>query len=84
MKPKIAPEKALDARAQNTLLIIIEALCEYSAIKTDAHGAATQIAKLTQEIGAPVDADTVRRWLKKYPKRLKDETNSPSKPYTVF
>lgn len=70
MKPKIPPEKPLDARAQNTLLIIIEALCEYSAIKTDAHGAATQIAKLTQEIGAPIDPDTVSRWLKRIPQAI--------------
>jgi hypothetical protein len=70
MKPKIPAEKPLDARAQNTLLIIIEALCKYSAIETNAHGAASQIAKLTQEIGTPVDSDTVGRWLKKIPQAL--------------
>ena len=70
MKSKIPPEKALDARVQNTLLIIIEALCKNSAIKTNVHGAATQIAKLTEEIGAPVNPDTVGRWLKLIPQAL--------------
>jgi hypothetical protein len=70
VKPNIPREKPLDARAQTTLLIIIQALCESSAIKTDAHGAATQIANLTQKIGAPVDPDTVRRWLKLIPKAM--------------
>ena len=70
MNRKIPPEKPLDPRAENTLLIIIKALCEHSAIKTNERGAATQIAKLTQEIGASVDADTVGRWLKKMPQAL--------------
>lgn len=70
MKPDTPLEKPLDPRSQNTLLIIIEALCEYSAIKTDAHGAATQIANLTQEIGVPVDSQTVGNWLKQIPKAL--------------
>ena len=69
-KPSIPIEKPLDARAQNTLLIIIQALCESLAIKTNAHGAATQIANLTQKIGAPVDADTVGKWLKQIPKAM--------------
>lgn len=70
MKPKIPPEKPLDTRAENTLLIIINALCEYSAIKTNERGAATQIANLTQEIGTPIDSETVGRWLKKIPQAL--------------
>ncbi len=70
MKPKIPAEKPLDTRAENTLLIIIKALCEYSAIKTNERGAATQIANLTQEIGTPIDSETVGRWLKKIPQAL--------------
>ena len=70
VKPDTPPEKPLDPRSQNTLLIIIEALCEYSDIKTKEHGAATQIANLTQEIGAPVDSQTVGNWLKHIPKAL--------------
>jgi hypothetical protein len=70
MKPKIPPEKPLDTRAENTLLVIIKALCERLAIKTNERGAATQIAKFTQEIGAPVNDDTVRRWLKEIPQAL--------------
>jgi hypothetical protein len=70
VKTDVPLEKPLDPRSQNTLLIIIEALCEHSDVKTNEHGAATKIAKLTQKIGAPVDADTVRKWLKQIPKAM--------------
>jgi adenosyl cobinamide kinase/adenosyl cobinamide phosphate guanylyltransferase len=62
-KPLATPER-------NTLLTIIAALCDYSAIKVEERGAANQIAKLTEEIGATVSDDTVRRWLKAIPDAL--------------
>lgn len=58
-------DKPLKSNERNTLLTIIAALCNYSDIKLDAHGTATQIAKLTQEIGASVSDDAVREALKK-------------------
>lgn len=66
-KQKEMVDKVLTATERNTLLTIIAALCDYSAIKIDGRGAATQIAKLTEEIGTPVSDDTVRRWLKQIP-----------------
>lgn len=63
-------EKPLTATERKTLLTIIAALCDYSAIKFDDRGAASQIAKLTEEIGATVSDDTVRRWLKIIPDAL--------------
>jgi hypothetical protein len=63
-------DKGLTATERNTLLTIIAALCDYSAIKPDDRGAANQIAKLTEEIGATVSDDTVRRWLKLIPDAL--------------
>jgi hypothetical protein len=63
-------DKPLTTTERNTLLTIIAALCDYSAIKTDDRGAANQIAKLTEEIGATVSDDTVRRWLKQIPDAL--------------
>lgn len=59
------PEKPIAASERNSLLTIIAALCEYSAIKPQERGAASQIAKLTEEIGAAVSDDTVRRTLAK-------------------
>lgn len=70
VKPTPPPEKPLDTRAQNTLLTIIAALCNYSDIKPDERGAASQIAKLAEEIGTPISSDTVARWLKEIPDAL--------------
>jgi len=63
-------DKGLTATERNTLLTIIAALCDYSAIKPYDRGAANQIAKMTEEIGATVSDDTVRRWLKLIPDAL--------------
>jgi hypothetical protein len=66
--------KELTVTERNTLLTIIAALCDYSAIKVGDRGAAAQLARLTDEIGAPVSDDTVRRWLKAIPDVLASRT----------
>lgn len=58
-------DKPLLATERTTLLTIIAALCDYSAINHKERGAATQIAKMTEEIGAPVSDDAIREALKK-------------------
>jgi hypothetical protein len=63
-------DKPLPTTERNTLLTIIAALCVDDAIDYKARGAATHIARLTEEIGAKVDADTVRRALSKTPDAL--------------
>jgi hypothetical protein len=63
-------EKGLNATERNSLLTIVAALCDYSAIKYTDRGAASQIARLTDDIGASVSDDTVRRWLKEIPSAL--------------
>lgn len=50
----------IPTRARNSLLVIIAALCDYSDIKIKERGAAVQIAKFTEEIGAGITDDTVR------------------------
>lgn len=64
------PAKPITTNERNSLLTIIAALCDYSAIDSKARGAAAQIAKLTEDIGAPVSDDTVRRALEKIPDAL--------------
>jgi hypothetical protein len=64
------PEKPIATIERNSLLTIIAALCDYSAIKPQERGAASQIAKLTEEIGASVSDDTVRRVLERIPGAL--------------
>lgn len=63
-------EKPLSTTERKTLLTIVATLCDYSAIDHQGRGAASQIAKLTEEIGAAVSDDTVRRWLKAIPDAL--------------
>ncbi|MCQ1549839.1 MAG: hypothetical protein NOF05_13710 [Candidatus Accumulibacter phosphatis] len=65
-----ASEKPLTTTERNTLLAIIAALCEHASIKPKDRGAAGQIARMTEDIGAPVSDDTVRRWLAKIPDAL--------------
>lgn len=63
-------EKPLNTTERNTLLTIIAALCDYSDIKHQDRGAASQIAKMTQEIGAAVTDDTIRKILAQIPAAL--------------
>lgn len=63
-------EKALSTNERNTLLTIIAALCDYSAIKHQERGTASQIATMTQEIGAAITDDTIRKILAKIPDAL--------------
>lgn len=60
-------EKPLTTRPRNTLLTIINALCEYSNIDIKSRGAAAQIAKLTQELGADISEETILKYLKEIP-----------------
>ena len=63
-------DKPLSGNERNTLLTIIAALCNYSDIKLEAHGVATDIATMTHDIGAPVSDDAIRSALKKIPDAL--------------
>jgi len=58
-------EKPLATTERNTLLTIIAALCNYSAIDISARGTATQIAIYTDEIGVSVSDDAIRSVLGK-------------------
>ena len=63
-------DKPLATTERNTLLTIIGALCDYSDIKHQERGAASQIVNMTQEIGAAVTDDTIRKILAKIPDAL--------------
>lgn len=63
-------DRPISARPRRTLLTIIAALCDYSAIKPNERGAAGQIAAMTDEIGAPVTAETIAGLLKEIPEAL--------------
>lgn len=62
--------KPLKTTERNTLLTIIAALCDYSAIDPLGRGTAGQIAKMSEELGAPVTDDTIRKMLTKIPDAL--------------
>jgi hypothetical protein len=57
----------LDPRERISLLTIIAALCDYSDIDPADRGSVSKIAKMTEEFGARVSDDTVRKWLKAIP-----------------
>ncbi|MDP7109284.1 MAG: hypothetical protein QF504_05475, partial [Nitrospinaceae bacterium] len=62
--PKYYPEKAeqkLSTRSRRTLLTIIGALCNKSGIEYQQRGAAKRISEFTEEIGAAVTDDTIRK-----------------------
>lgn len=77
---KETTEKPLATNERYTLLTIIAALCDYSAIRPEERGAATQIARLTEEIGVPVSDDAIGRALKKSLTPSKLEVNKIPKP----
>lgn len=61
-------------RARRTLLTLIAALCSGSKIDIEARGAAQRIKKMTEEIGAPVDDETIRKILMEIPDALEART----------
>ena len=67
-------DKPLSTTERNTLLTVIAALCDYSAINVNERGAAKQISGLTLGIGAEVSDDTIRSVLKKIPGALEART----------
>lgn len=60
-------EKPLAPRQRNTLLTIINALCEHSNIDIKSRGTAAQIARMTEEMGTPVSQQTILDLLKEIP-----------------
>ncbi|MCZ8015168.1 MAG: hypothetical protein O9274_05675 [Limnobacter sp.] len=68
--------KPLSTKEKNTLLTIIAGLCDFSAIDFKKRGCAKDIAAYTEEIGAPVDEDTVLRWIKQIPDALESRMKS--------
>ncbi len=54
-------EKSLAAREKNTLLVLIAALCKEAKIDYTARGVAGSVKLLTEQIGAPISDDTIRR-----------------------
>lgn len=63
-------EKPLGKTERNTLLTIIAAFCKYESIDPQGRGTATEIMKMTDDLGVHVDDGTVRRWLKTIPDAL--------------
>ncbi len=63
-------EKPLTTRNRRTLLTLIAALSDYSGIDYKSRGAAMQISRLTDDIGASVTDDTIRSLLADIPDAL--------------
>jgi len=62
--------KPLKTTERNSLLTVIAALCDYSAIDYQERGAAKQVSMMTEEIGAPITDDTIRKIFTQIPDAL--------------
>jgi hypothetical protein len=57
-------EKPLSTKERQTLLVLIAAMCKQARLDWKAKGVSVAIASATEEIGAPVTDDTIRKILK--------------------
>ncbi len=62
-----AADKAMTTTERNTLLTLIAALCNYSDIDWNKRGIANQLMEMTEEIGAPITDDTIRKIISQIP-----------------
>lgn len=57
-------------RARRTLLTLIAALCDNNGINIERRGTAQRIKEMTEQLGAPVDDETIRKVLADIPDAL--------------
>lgn len=75
VSPSIAQsEKSARTIERNTLLTIVAGLCKKAEVDWTQRGAPVEIARMTEEIGARVSDDTVRRHLEKIPDALESRS----------
>ena len=58
------PEKPVDPRTCETLLVIIAALCEKYGTSPTARGLFSELAAITEKLGVPKSADAISRHMK--------------------
>lgn len=63
-------DKPLGKRERDTLLTIIAAFCKYESWDVPRRRTATEIAQLTDDLGAPVTDDTIRKILAQIPQAV--------------
>jgi len=57
----VKPEQSASPRHRRTLLTLIGALCDAAGLDVGKRGVAQQIVKMTEQVGAPVDDETIRK-----------------------
>lgn len=60
-------EKPLESKERNTLLTLISAILNYSAVDVTSRNATSKIVMMTEDLGAPISDDTIRSILNKLP-----------------
>jgi hypothetical protein len=68
--PKSEGSDKITTTERNTHLVVIAALCHHAKIDFGNRGTATELSRMTEELGAPVSDDTVRRLLLRIPEAL--------------
>ena len=62
--------KPLNTTERNTLLTLIAALCKFDGVDPNARDATSQIVQMTEDLGAPISDDTIRKVLHQIPNAL--------------
>jgi hypothetical protein len=62
--------KPLNTTERNTLLTIIAAFCKYESINPSARDTTSQLVQMTEDLGAPISDDTIRKVLHQIPNAL--------------
>lgn len=68
-------DRALHTRERRTLLIVIAALCKYDGIDFSARGSSQRIREMTEDLGAPIDDETIRRIIGEIQEALETRMN---------
>ena len=71
---KAAADTSASPTHRGTLLVLIGALCQKGGIETGRRGAAQRIRELTEQIGTPVDDETIRKVLADIPDALESRS----------
>lgn len=68
------PEPPASPKHRRTLLTLIGALCEAAGLDVKKRGVAQRLMKMTEQVGAPVDDETIRKIIADIPEALESRS----------
>lgn len=70
----VKPEPPASAKHRRTLLTLIGALCEAADLDVKKRGVAQRLMEMTEQVGAPVDDETIRKILADIPEAIESRS----------